>query len=205
MCLEHCIQTCTNALQFAVLNYYVTMYILLNTTQWGLENPFVLFILRSTIVSGPLDETGLDGNCVSVSLTTSGGQWRSAGAGLVTTNWKTHMESENPQFERENHCHLPKLFGFHVSLRGSRCFGILQAFLGWIWKCSERREDMQGHFERILPKMTLLRFAKATLVNLYDLTKIWCCSVLIHAILYLDLARTTSHYGLPGRWWHLMF
>lgn len=28
----------------------------------------------------------------------------------------------------------------------------------------------------------------AILVNLYDLTKIWCCSVLIHAILYLDLA-----------------
>ena len=49
---------------------------------------------------------------------------------------------------------------------------------------------MQGHFERILPKMTLQRFTKATLVNLYDLnlTKIWCCSVLIHAILYLDLA-----------------
>ena len=63
-------------------------------------------------------------------------------------------------------------------------------FLGWIWKCSECREDMQGHFERILPKMTLQRFTKATLVNLYDLnlTKIWCCSVLIHAILYFDLA-----------------
>ena len=35
-------------------------------------------------------------------------------------------------------------------------------FLGWICQCSECREDMQWHFERILPKMTLLRFTKAT-------------------------------------------
>ena len=73
-------------------------------------------------------------------------------------------------------------------------------FLGWIWKCSESREDMQWHFERILPKMTLLRFTKATLVNLDDLTKIWCCSVLIHAILYLDLARAPACLGGGDTW-----